>query len=64
MAQVETTGRSGRLTLYTGIGLALGVGLGLCKHLVDLHGGTIEARQNPHGTGASFRIRFPTPAPA
>jgi Na+/H+-dicarboxylate symporter len=32
MAQVETTGRSGRLTLYTGIGLALGVAVGAVLH--------------------------------
>ncbi len=39
----------------------LGLGLGLCKQLVEMHGGTIEAASNPNGHGASFTIRLPRP---
>lgn len=39
----------------------LGLGLGLCKQLVEMHGGTIEAASNPNGCGASFTIRLPRP---
>ncbi len=35
-----------------------GIGLFLCKRIVDLHGGRIYARNNP-GQGASFRILMP-----
>lgn len=35
-----------------------GIGLFLCKRIVNLHGGTIYARNN-HGQGASFRILMP-----
>ena len=37
----------------------LGVGLSLVRDLVELHGGTIEARNNHHGNGAEFTARFP-----
>jgi len=40
----------------------LGLGLGLCKQLVEMHGGTIEAASNPEGRGACFSIRLPRPA--
>jgi signal transduction histidine kinase len=42
----------------------LGLGLGLCKRLVELHGGTISAGPNPRGAGASFRVLLPRPASA
>ena len=35
-----------------------GLGLAICKHLVDAMGGTIEARGGPPG-GATFSIRLP-----
>jgi signal transduction histidine kinase/ActR/RegA family two-component response regulator len=41
----------------------LGVGLALCRHLVDLHGGTIEARSEGPGCGATFIVRIPWLAP-
>jgi signal transduction histidine kinase/ActR/RegA family two-component response regulator len=41
----------------------LGVGLALCRHLVDLHGGTIEGRSEGHGRGATFIVRIPWIAP-
>ena len=37
----------------------LGVGLALCRHLVDLHEGTIEGRSAGHGHGATFIVRIP-----
>ncbi len=37
----------------------LGIGLTLARHLVDLHGGTIEAASAGPGSGATFRVRLP-----
>jgi signal transduction histidine kinase len=37
----------------------LGMGLGLCKRIVELHGGSVAALANPSGNGATFRIRLP-----
>ena len=42
----------------------LGLGLAICKALVDLHGGTIEARSAGPGSGASFIVKFPCAAVA
>jgi PAS domain S-box-containing protein len=46
----------------------LGIGLGLVKSLVTLHGGTVAARSDGPGQGSEFEVRFPalpeeTPAP-
>ncbi|HEU4618569.1 MAG TPA: ATP-binding protein [Gammaproteobacteria bacterium] len=42
----------------------LGVGLALSKRLIELHGGTIHARSEGPGKGATFVLRIPTiPAP-
>ena len=38
----------------------LGLGLAICKALVDLHGGTIRAFSEGHGRGASFTIDLAT----
>ena len=35
-----------------------GIGLYLCKHIIEMHGGQISARNN-HGAGCSFRIFLP-----
>jgi len=40
----------------------LGIGLTLVRHLVELHGGRIEARNEPRG-GARFIVRLPLVAP-
>jgi signal transduction histidine kinase len=40
----------------------LGLGLGLAKRLVELHGGSISAASQGPGKGATFEIRLPTMA--
>lgn len=42
----------------------LGLGLAICKALVELHGGTIEARSDGPGAGACFTVRIPLSEPA
>jgi PAS domain S-box-containing protein len=37
----------------------LGLGLSIVRHLVELHGGTIEASNRADGSGAVFTIRLP-----
>jgi PAS domain S-box-containing protein len=37
----------------------LGIGLAITRHLVELHGGTIEARSGGEGEGAQFLVRLP-----
>ena len=37
----------------------LGLGLAICKSVVDLHGGTITARSEGKGKGATFVVRLP-----
>ena len=49
--------------------MGLGVGLSLSRKLVELHGGTLEARSDGVGKGAEFIVRMPAvgveaPAPA
>ena len=42
----------------------LGIGLTLVKRLVELHGGTVEARSAGRGCGSEFVVRFPLLPPA
>ena len=37
----------------------VGLGLAIVRHLVELHGGTIEAASEGLGKGAAFTVRFP-----
>jgi PAS domain S-box-containing protein len=37
----------------------LGLGLAIVRHLVELHGGTVEAHSDGLGCGATFRVRLP-----
>lgn len=40
----------------------LGLGLAIARHLVELHGGRIEARSEGEGRGATFTVRLPAGA--
>lgn len=41
----------------------LGLGLAIARHLVEMHGGSIEARNREDGPGAIFRVSLPVAGP-
>ena len=42
--------------------LGLGLGLAICKHLVELHGGSISAESEGPGRGSLIKVELPTMA--
>ena len=42
----------------------LGIGLSLVRGLVEMHGGTVEARSEGEGQGSEFLVRLPLATPA
>jgi len=48
-AEAGTTRRTG----------GLGLGLAIVRHIVEMHGGTVEASSAGEGQGATFRVRLP-----
>ncbi|HEY0171217.1 MAG TPA: PAS domain-containing protein [Pyrinomonadaceae bacterium] len=42
----------------------LGLGLSIVRHLVELHGGTVEAESPGGGLGTTFRVTLPSAAPS
>src|SRR5436190_24229100 len=43
----------------TRIHSGLGLGLALVRHIVEVHGGEVEARSEGEGRGSTFLIRLP-----
>jgi PAS domain S-box-containing protein len=48
-ADAKTTRRHG----------GLGLGLAIVRHLVEMHGGTVQAESNGEGLGSTFSVRLP-----
>jgi signal transduction histidine kinase len=42
----------------------LGLGMAITKHLVEIHGGTVQAHSDGPDTGTTFIVRLPSIAPA
>jgi signal transduction histidine kinase len=42
----------------------LGLGLAIARHLIEMHGGSVEARSAGEGRGATFVVRLPLPTRA
>jgi CheY-like chemotaxis protein len=57
LSQVFDLFSQGTTTLDRGQG-GLGIGLALVKYLVEMHGGTVEARSAGHGMGSEFIVRL------
>ncbi len=44
---------------HTYLGGGLGIGLTLARRLVEMHGGSLEARSEGEGKGSEFKVRLP-----
>jgi signal transduction histidine kinase len=42
-----------------GVRTGLGIGLAIARHIVEMHGGTIEVASDGIGKGATFRVTLP-----
>jgi PAS domain S-box-containing protein len=47
---------------YTRVHGGLGLGLAITRHLIEMHGGTIEAESEGQGQGSTFKIKLPIAA--
>lgn len=59
LAHVFETFYQARQSLHRPLG-GLGLGLSLVRRLAELHGGSVQARSDGEGRGASFCVCFPT----
>jgi PAS domain S-box-containing protein len=56
--QVKKRGGAAKRAFGTGVGL----GLAICKNIIDLHGGSISVENGPEG-GCRFRVKIPVRPP-